>query len=370
MQAVERLSSLISAGEWVLLSGPPGTAKTSRIRAAAERAGRKLFLGIGGRTADMVDRLDVGGAIMPNKATGVAEVYPLSDMKEILDYQGPAVWFVDELGRAPIDTQGMYCSQFDFIRRERPNLVVVGATNRPQDKAGVTVISEQLRSRFSVAFTIATPDTADKPDGPVLLTPWNHQGMACDGCEVCGWCEWAMDDQHATGLGPIPSVVIAWHRTTNGAALYTWKPQSDPASRAADFRTWHTVGRLVARGLSDLNTIAAAIGKPAAAEFLAFAELAETIPTPEQIRIDPKGAPVPSAENASGLYLVATSLAAAANAQDAEPFCTYMGRMPRVFAALLGRDMYRRVGAALSGSKAWSEWVKANGELFGAAPRR
>jgi hypothetical protein len=119
---------------------------------------------------------------------------------------------------------------------------------------------------------------------------------------------------------------------------------------------------LWSHGLRDLTTIAAAVGKPTAAEFTAFAALADKVPTPDQVRMDPHGSPVP--DDPSALYLVTSMLAAAAGPQDAGPFCTYLARLPRVFGALLGRDMYRRMGAKLSGQKEWVRWFTENQALF------
>jgi hypothetical protein len=130
----------------------------------------------------------------------------------------------------------------------------------------------------------------------------------------------------------------------------------------ADFRSWETVAKLREAGIRDLMTTAAAIGKPTAAEFTAFESLANKIPTPDQVRIDPKGSPVPT--DPSALYLITTILGCAATPKDAPTFCTYLARLPRVFGALMGRDMYKRLGARLSGSKEWTKWFNENQQLF------
>jgi len=245
----------------------------------------------------------------------------------------PTLLFIDDLGQAPLDVQAALMRLFDAD--ELPsNVLIWGATNRPGDKAGVTALCEPLRSRFALAFSIATPGSEDTPEGSVMLQPWKS--------ELEAWCDWAWSN------GAAPEIV-AWHRATNGRTLYAWKPSADPALRMADFRSWATCIRLWAAGLTDLSTIAAAIGKPAAAEFLAFASLASTLPTPDQIRIDPMGASVPS--DASALYLICANLSACAEPRDARPFVAYLTRLPRVFGALLGRDLYRRLGAKLSGAE-------------------
>jgi hypothetical protein len=163
-----------------------------------------------------------------------------------------------------------------------------------------------------------------------------------------------------------PAEIIAWHRTTasrkDNSPLYSWKPSADPAVRMPDYRAWETVIKLWNNGIQDLQSVSAAIGKPAAAEFLAFARLADKLPTPEQVWMDPKGAPVPS--DPSALYLVASLLAVAVEDQHASAAVQYMSRMPRVYGALLARDMYRKLGAKLAGSKEWVKWFTENQELF------
>jgi hypothetical protein len=129
-----------------------------------------------------------------------------------------------------------------------------------------------------------------------------------------------------------------------------------------DYRSWETVIHLWNAGIQDLQSISAAIGKPAAAEFLAFARLANKLPTPDQVWMDPKGAPVP--DDPSALYLVASMLAAAVEPEHSAAAVTYMTRMPRVYGALLARDMYRKLGAKLSGSREWVSWFTENQELF------
>lgn len=344
---MSNLEKLMRAGMRVLLVGPPGTAKTARIVATGKACSRRLFLGIGGRTCDLSDRVDFGGALIPDMAAGITRTLPLVELREILDCEEPAIWFIDEIGRAALDVQGGICSLMDTLRRTRPNVVVWAATNRPGDKAGVMGLSEQLRSRFDCAFSVPVPGAEDKADGAVMLGTWAE--------EVASWCEWALDQG-------APAEIVAWHRSTTGRTLYGWKPCADPAVRMPDFRSWATVIRLWGAGLRDLRSVASAIGKGPAAEFLAFAALADGLPTPDQVWLDPDGAPVPT--DPAALYLVAGMISAAATQATAGALCRYFGRMPRVYAALAARDAYRRLGAKLAGNRDWQKWFVENQQLF------
>lgn len=329
----------------VLLSGPPGCAKTARIRNLANAFGLRLVV----IRAAMMERVDVGGALVPDTKAGVTRVLPLDVLHDLHTNTEPTLLFLDDLGQAPEDVQSALMRLFDDEADGGlpSNVLIWGATNRPGDKASVTRLSEPLRSRFGPKFEIASPGSESTPDGPTILGTWES--------EVAGWCEWAI------GYGA-PAEVIAWHRSTSGRTLYQWKPSRDPAIAMPDYRAWETVIDLWNDGIQSLGTLSAVIGKPAAAEFLAFARLADKLPTPDQVWMDPKGAPVP--DDPAALYLVASMLAAAVEPKYAAAAVSYMTRMPRVYGALLARDMYRKLGAKLSGSKEWVAWFTENQELF------
>lgn len=339
---MSKLNALMAAGQRVLLVGPPGCAKTARIAGVAKELGKRLVV----MRASLSERVDFGGALVPDMKAGVTKALPLDVLADLQTTSEPTLLFLDDLGQAPIDVQAALMRLFDDGALS-PQVLIWGATNRPGDVAGVTRLCEPLRSRFHLAFSIAAPGTEDRSDGPVVMGTWED--------EVAQWCEWAMDNG-------APAEVIAWHRSTSGRTLYQWKPSADPAVRMPDYRSWETVIRLWQNGIQDLSSISAAIGKPAAAEFLAFARLAHKLPTPDQVWMDPNGAPVP--EDPAALYLVASMLAAAVAPEHSTAAVQYMSRLPRVYGALLARDMYRKLGSKLSGSKEWVKWFTANQELF------
>lgn len=336
------LAKLISARQRVLLVGPPGCGKTARIHAAAASVNHRVVI----FRASLAERVDLGGCLVPDAAAGVTRALPLELLRDLKTTTEQTLLVLDDLGQAPTDVQAAAMSLFDTGALPE-NVLIWGATNRPGDKAGVTSLCEPLRSRFHVAFSVATPETSDKSDGSVILAPWKE--------EVESWCDWAAAQDFAPEI-------IAWHRATTGRTLYAWRPASDPALRMPDFRSWETVGRLWQAGLRDLRTIAAAIGKGAAAEFHAFAALADKLPTPQQVWIDPEGTPVP--EEPAAQYLIAAMLGRAAEEKYARQLITYFSRLPRVMSAYCARDAYKRIGAKLAGNAAWQKWWVANRQLF------
>jgi hypothetical protein len=336
------LNQAIAAGLRPLLVGPPGCGKTARVAAAAQAEGAELVV----MRASLMERVDVGGALVPDMAAGVTRALPLDILAKLQTTTEKTWLFLDDLGQGPIDVQAALMRFFDpgYLS---PHVLIIGATNRPGDVAGVTRLCEPLRSRFHVAFAIPAPGSDERADGPVMLGTWAD--------EVAGWVDWAIDQ------GAAPEIV-AWHRSTSGRTLYAWQPSADPAVRMPDFRSWETVMRLWNSGIQSLPALSSAIGKPAAAEFLAFARLAHKLPTPDQVWMDPAGAPVPT--DPAALYLVASMLAAAVKPEHGSAVVTYLARLPRVYGALLARDVYRKLGAALSGSRDWVAWFTENQEIF------
>lgn len=340
------IEKFMRAERRVLLVGPPGCGKTARIQKIADDNGRRLVV----MRASLSERVDFGGALVPDMQAGVTRALPLDVLSDLQSTTVPTLLFLDDLGQAPIDVQAALMRLFDD-GAVSPSVLIWGATNRPGDVAGVTRLCEPLRSRFHLAFAIAAPGTEDKADGGVILGTWAD--------EVNSWCDWALDNG-------APAEVIAWHRSTAGrtenSPLYAWKPAADPSVRMPDYRAWETVIHLWNAGITDLQSISAAIGKPAASEFLAFARLADKLPTPDQVWMDPLGAPVP--DNPAGLYLVSSMLAGAAEQQHAKALVQYLARLPRVYGALLARDAFRRLGARLSGSREWTQWFTENQDIF------
>lgn len=363
------------AGSRVLLVGPPATGKTARVRALARELGYEFFC----TALHLQERPDLSGVIVPDKKLGVARQLPLEMLARLRNADHPVLWLIDDLGKAPIDVQGALKS---LITRSGegmslpPNVLVWGATNRPEDGAGVRGLDESLRSEFDAAYEIPAPihqpgnDSPSMPDelerGTVFLSTWQ--------AEVEQWTEYAFgvaSDCESDGRSEDAewvASIAAFHANSSGTWLYRWTRTQNPATRYPDYRSWGAVIALPSHARS-LRFVAARIGHGAASAFMAFREVINKVPSRDQVEMFPDSAPVPEERDGSALYYIATLLpiwlrAGFSGKSNVRQIVTYMERLPRQFAAYSAKLAISKHASRLLTSKYWTEYMDRNKDLF------
>lgn len=342
-----------------LLVGPPGIGKTGVILASAEEAGYKTSVqteeGFQSTVlrASLMERVDLTGCMVPDNKLGITRQLPFSLIKAVQNAKEKVLLFLDDLGQAPIDVQASLMRMFDahFLPS---NVLIWGATNRSGDKAGVTSLCEPLRSRFDSAYVMPTPNIEDKADGGTLLCPW-YDSTERQASWIDQWINWAFDNN-------APPEIIAWHKSTNGKSLYTWKPHADPSVRMADFRSWGTMIRRWNESLRSLQQVSAVLGKDVASEFLTFCALSDKLPSPEQVWMNPLKASVPT--DPSAQWLISCILIQQLTSPCVDQFLRYVVRMPRIMTAFSARSAYNKLDNKVSGNETWKKWYHENQEIF------
>lgn len=135
-------------GGGVLLYGPPGTGKTMIAKAIANEVGAKFYA--------------VKGSDIVSKWVGESEKN-INSLFEEANKQDRAIIFIDEMdsliGKRGVDTHNdkrvnEFLQQIDGFAGRNPNLLLLGATNRPWD-----IDSAAMRSgRFSQKIYLPLPD--------------------------------------------------------------------------------------------------------------------------------------------------------------------------------------------------------------------
>ncbi len=241
-----------------LLLGAPGVGKTSIINQVAAQYGYTV-------QTVMLSQM------MPEHITG----YPYIDqVKSIMKYARAHWWpdapktilFLDEIGQCPIAVQNV-AMQLINERRVGPHVlpddcIVIGAGNRAEDRAGSTVLTTTIRSRFYPVLTVEP--TKD---------------------------EW-LDHAKESNFNP---VLVAYVERIRSNVV-----EFDPKHKGGfvTLRTLEQASDLFAMYDSDHENpdlraaLHGTIGGDAANECLAFAETVAKLPSIAQIKDTPNQAPV------------------------------------------------------------------------------
>lgn len=328
----------IQAGNHVPLWvwGPPGIGKSDAIRQVAKNLGMRLI----DRRAVTFDSVDVRG--VPTVKSHVAGYdytdWAIPGFLRNLDDGVPTIVFWDELAQAAATVQAALL-QLTLDRRidefvMPDNVVQIAASNRQQDKAGVGRVITPLLNRFV------------------------HIDLAVNNDD---WMKWAVN----AGI----DVTIRAFINFRPALLLDF----DANSSARGFpspRSWAFADSLVKLGLSDgmlHEVLSGTIGAGAASEYVGFRNAFTKIPDVNQIKSSPGSAPVPTVSDPDVCYALVGKLSDLLR-QDTTwttPYCDYIVRLPKEFAALAVRDgMVCRQGIVTNPTI--TSWIRDNASLINA----
>jgi hypothetical protein len=240
---------------------------------------------------------------------------------------------MDDLGQAPPTVQA---AAMQLILARRINgyqvsgqVTFIAATNRKQDKAGVSGILEPVKSRF-VTIVELEPDLDD-------------------------WIRWA-------SYSNVPAELIAFIRF-RPQLLFDFAPSVDMTNSPCP-RTVHNVARLMALNLSEsleFEAYAGAAGDGFAAELCGFLRIYRQLPDPNMILLDPMGASVPT--DPATLYAVCAALSRRACPDNMDALVTYANRLPDEFSVLLITDCERQ-NPGIVNTRAYAQWTARHHEVM------
>lgn len=309
-QLYQLLQTTIPAGLPILVTGAPGIGKTDIIKKAARAADAELIISHP-VVSDPTDFKGLPGIVPPTteQSEPTAEFLPFGDLRTLMSAKTPTVFFLDDLGQAPAATQAAVM-QLILARqinghRISNSVIFLAATNRRQDRAGVTGILEPVKSRFAtIVELVVDPDA---------------------------WCQWAIQQPD------FPVELLQFIRF-RPAMLHDFQPSADLVNTPSP-RTVHNVARLLTAGLpKDLEypVIAGAAGAAFASEFLSFLKIFRTLPNPDAVLLDPKNHEMPT--DPATLYALTGALARKATPNNFDSLTTIADRLTNELSAHGGAE--------------------------------
>lgn len=314
-QLLRFLSIAIANRLNVLVTSAPGIGKSALLMQAAAVAGARLIIS----HPPVEEPTDVKGLPMASPGDLFASFLPFGQLQEILTATSLTVWLLEDFGQAHEAVQKAYMQLLharELCGKKIPDCVVIlAATNRRQDRAGVSGVLEPVKSRFATILELEA--------------------------DLSEWCAWAI----RAGL---PAEIIAFLRWKSDL-LSAFVPTADLTNSPSP-RTWHHAAKLFSLDLPKEilpEVLSGAVGQDAATQFLAFIDMYRQLPSVDAILIDPDSAPIPA--NVSALYAVSTALASRASEQNAGRVFRYAERLNEAekgdFGAMVVRDSIRRCPA-------------------------
>lgn len=324
----------------VLITGRPGIGKSDIVSSACSLAEADLIIshpvvsdptdykGLPFMDAPTVtpDPLNPGF----DKIEHTAHFAPFGELKRLINAKKPTVFFLDDLGQAPASVQAA-AMQLILARqinghKVSPFITFIAATNRREDKAGVTGILEPVKSRFCsiVPLDVNTDD----------------------------WVKWAIDNN-------MPTELIAFIRF-RPAILEEFKPTKDMTNSVSP-RTVAQAGKQQAAGLPhdlEFEVFSGAAGEGFASEYMAFLKIFRNLPDVNGIILNPTHAQVPT--QADILYALSGALAHRANSQNIGAIIKFLNRTPGEIQVATMKDAITRHNTEITSTKAFIEWAAKN----------
>lgn len=277
----------------VLIPGPPGVGKSDIAELACQMLKIPLII-----THPVVsDPTDYKGFPFPNEQRDGAEFLPFGDLKILIEAKEELVFFIDDLGQAPVSVQAAIM-QLILARQINGHKVsdkvtFIAATNRKEDSAGVSGIIKPLIRRFYLAK---------------LEVDWKD------------WVVWASKNN-------MPSELIAF---------IAWQPDLlidlSPGNAIQNShcpRTIAMLGKLQNTKCPDElfeEAAEGAVGPVFSVQYIEFLKLFKELPTVETVVNDPENALIPP--DKGSMYAFTVSLANRMTEDNMPQITEYLYRLP------------------------------------------
>lgn len=325
----------------ILMTGSPGQGKSTLIDQVAKICNADLLIShpvvdsaidYKGMPALLEVMLKTNGKSKA-KTTKTAEFLPFGDLRKLIDAQKLTIHFADDLGPSAKMVQAAY-GQLLLNRAINghavsDNVVFMAATNRKEDKSGVTGIIEMLKDRFHGIYELVN--------------------------SLEDWVQWAFRGNK------IPHELISFVRY-RPKVLDAFEPTLD-MSRTPTPRALEQMGDWIKAGVPkelQMSVFSGCIGKQYATEYIGFLKIYKDLPDPDKVIMDPKNSEIPDPSKVPGsLIALCGALAARATVNSVERIITYANRLPAEFATMLVNDSTSK-DPKLCNNIAFIKWAADN----------
>lgn len=322
----------IEKNEIITIKGSPGIGKTDIIKQMVAVTGRKLFV----QHPAVDDLTDYKGFPVLDSENLKVDFKPIGMMRELIECKEPCVWYLDDIGQAPMANQG---GIMQWIGRGSRGLneyqlpkecAVIMATNDITHNAGVQGFIDPFKNR---PLTI------------LELVP-----------SVNEWLAYA-------NLQRFDPYVIAYVQR---------QPQHlnvpDRTKALVGYptpRSWENVSDIrhmnIEKELKE-TMILGTLGEGVGASFNAFVQAASNIPSVEEIIEDPYNADLPA--TTSEYYAAAMALAHQADEKNIHPILIYIDRFEYdEYKSVFAVSMNLMEDGAINTSE-YRDWKIVNEDLF------
>jgi hypothetical protein len=336
-QVKKVLVKAILARKRILLVGAPGLGKTALIKWAREEVERIMGTGIDLTTlyVSISDPTDFKGFYCI--INGKPEIMPFGELEKIFNATSLHIVFLDDFGQGAPAVQAAAMSFLDRVK-DNPNICVLGATNRREDRANVSGMLEPVKSRFD----------------SIIHMEYDNED----------WVEWALEQVQNNKM---PIELVAFNKF-RPKLMYSVKPSPDLVNGPCP-RTVESLGHLIMLGLDtdcEYETYCGAVGEGFTAELMGFLPIWKKLPNIDTILMNPDSVTLPTMDEpfAPSIYFaVCNALSLKANENTIERILKFSEKLPPEFAVSLVVDCVKK-DVNIQNTKAYIIWQSKNKDLI------